>query len=107
MKRNSKIRYYLSVGWRSIFHFHHMKRTRNKSYRLDFFLRGLLGVSGSPIAASTTERASRFGSVEFLLDDFFLGLAIGFVLGVRFVVVRLLGFTRAFLKDSSVPFMPA
>ena len=59
------------------------------------------------MAASTTERAKRFGSVGFLLDDFFFGRAIGFVLGVRFLAVRFLAIGRDFIRDFSVPFMPA
>ena len=82
------------------------------SYRLafrpeGFFLEDFLEMSGSPMAASTTERASCIGSAGFLLGDFFLGRALDFTLGVRFLVVRLLAFTRVFLKDSNVPFMPA
>ena len=51
----------------------------------------------------------------FLTRCFCFRFTVGFVLptagtfffGVRFLVVRLLAFTRVFLKDANVPFMPA
>ena len=49
--------------------------------RPTFFLAGFCfrsGVSGSPIAASTTERASRLGSVGFFFG-FFLAVGFGMV----------------------------
>lgn len=64
------------------------------------------------MAASTTDLASTIGSVGFFPGSFF-GCGVGFGIlrfvffGVRFFVVRFLGFTRAFLKDSNVPFIPA
>ena len=43
----------------------------------------------------------------FFGGNFFLGRAFGFVLVVRFIVVRFLAFACAFLKELNVPFIPA
>ena len=53
-------------------------RSSYLDFAAGFFLRGFFGVSGSPMAASTTDRASASGSVGFFLGFFvvaFAGLA--------------------------------
>jgi hypothetical protein len=55
-------------------------------YGRPFFLvvlRLRLGVSGSPMAASTTERASCIGSDGFLGGSFFFFLGTGFIVAFR------------------------
>ena len=55
----------------------------------DFFLHGFFDVSGSPIASSTTERASRFMSVGFCLAFFFLAVGFGMLHDARAVQLSL------------------